>query len=96
MSKKTYKIIDNTDLQVQYTFIASNTLGIKHYELINNNGGTLFYATDTEDEMIFEQKIPKRMEFDKLGQLYTFLKLIDFSDKQLFESHTVCEEIENI
>jgi hypothetical protein len=96
MSKKKYKIIDKTDLQVQYTFIASNTLGIKHYELINNNGGTIFYATDTEDEMVFEQKISRRMGYDTLGHLYTFLKLIDFSDKNLFESHTVCEEIENI
>ena len=96
MSKKKYKIIDKADLQVQYTFIASNTLGIKHYELINNNGGTIFYATDTEDEMVFEQKISRRMGYDTLGHLYTFLKLIDFSDKNLFESHTVCEEIENI
>jgi hypothetical protein len=93
---KTYKIIDKSNLQVQYTFIADSKFGIKQYHLLDSNEETLLYATDTEDKLVFSDKLHRKMKYYKLEYLYIFLKLISLSDKQLFDSYIVCEELENI
>lgn len=86
-----YKILSSDKLS-EYTFIVSD-FPIRNYRLKNKDDEHVFYAEDTEEGIMFKNKLGKEFNYLQISDLKLFLDLINYFDEGLFESFQVYQKI---